>query len=161
MTLGQKAIATLEEWGAFTDDRRTLVVEGDQFSIVGEVTAADRLSCSISQLRVEPRDPAHLSSDQLKAWGKRIATHVRYLLEAIETVELDAKQGRLLLRSTPPEKNPDGSVLYYELLLESSGKLQLERRRFNPADRSRTPELIHCTREVLEKLVGDLATTRP
>ena len=161
MTLGQKAIATLEEWGAFTDDRRSLTVEADRFTIVGEVTAADKLSCSLSELRLQPRQPAQLTVDQLKAWGQRIAGRIRYMLEAIETVELDASQGRLLLRSTPPEKKPDGSVLYYELLLESSGQLRLERRRFDPQhpDRNRMP--LHCTREVLEKLVYDLAATAP
>ena len=55
MKLGQKAIATLEEWGAFTEDRRRLTVEGDKCSMVGEVTAANHLSCSLSFLRLEPR----------------------------------------------------------------------------------------------------------
>jgi len=159
MKLGQKAITTLEKWGAFTDDRRSLVVEGEKCSIVGEVTAADKMSCSLSELRLEPRKPAHLTSDQLKSWGDRIAKRVRYLLEAIETVELDAPHGRLLLRSTPPEKKADGTVFYYEILLETSGKLRLQRRRFDAKHRSRTPEPLHCTREVLEKLVDDLAAT--
>jgi hypothetical protein len=159
MKLGQKAIRVLEKWGAFKDDRRSLVVESDRLSIVGEVTAADELSCSISQLRLEPRAEGQLSNDQLGAWGDRVAKRVRYLLEAIETVELDAPHGRLLLRSAPPEKKPDGTVFYYELRLESSGKLCLERRRFEPQNRSRTPEAMHCTRELLEKLIDDLAAT--
>lgn len=161
MTLGQKAISMLDEWGAFTDDRRTLVVEGDRFSLVGEVTAADKLSCSLGELRLRPRTPAQLTSDQLKAWGERIAVRVRYMLEAIETVELDAARGRLLLRSTPPEKKADGSVLYYELLLESTSQLLLERHRFNSRQRNRTRVPLHCTRELLEKLLDDLAAAAP
>ena len=161
MKLGQKAIEMLEKWGAFTDDRRSLVVEGGKFSIMGEVTAADKLSCSLSHLRIEPRVPQQLESDQLRAWGGRIAKRIRYLLEAIETVELDAPKGRLLLRSTPPEKKPNGSVFYYELLLEATGSLRLERFRFDAASRARAPEPIHCTRELLEKLVDDLVATAP
>lgn len=161
MKPGQKAIAILEKWGAFTDDRRSLVVEADRCSILAEVTAVDKLSCSLSELRIEPRQPARLAAEQLRAWGERLATRVRYLLEAIETVELDASQGRLLLRSTPPEKKPDGTVLYYELLLESCGRLRLERRRFHAGQQGRSNESLHCTRELLEKLVNDLAATVP
>ncbi len=161
MKLGQKAIETLEKWGAFTDDRRSLEVDAEKVSITGEVTAADKLSCSLSELRVQPREPRQLSTEQLRAWGDRVASRVRYLLEAIETVELDTAKGRLLLRSTPPEKKPDRSVLYYEMLLLSSGDLSLSRRRFDPSDRSRKPEPLHCTRELVEKLVNDLAETAP
>ncbi|MBI3461973.1 MAG: hypothetical protein HY000_02795 [Planctomycetes bacterium] len=161
MKLGHKAIATLREWGAFADDRRSLLIEGDKFSIVSEVTAADKMSCSLSHLGMQPRQPAQLTADQLKAWGERITNRVRYLLEAIETVELDAPQGRLLLRSTPPEKKSNGAVLYYELLLETTGQLRLERYRYNVADRTRTPEPLHCTHELLEKLIDDLIASAP
>ena len=161
MKLGHKAIATLRDWGAFAADRRSLVIEGDKFSITGDVTAAEKMSCSLSHLRLQLRQPAQLTADQLKAWGERIASRVRYLLEAIETVELDAPQGRLLLRSTPPEKKSNGAVLYYELLLETSGQLRLGRYRFNVADRSRTPEPLHCTHELLEKLIDDLIASAP
>ena len=161
MKLGQKAIQTLAKWGAFTDDRRSLVVEGDKLTICGEVTAADSLSCSFAELRVQPRRAAQLSTEQLRAWGDRVAKRVRYLLEAIESVELDAPKGRLLLRSTPPEKKPDGSVFYYELLLETTGELHLTRHRFDAKHRTRTPESLVCTRELLEKLVNDLVDSAP
>jgi hypothetical protein len=161
MKLGQKAIESLAKWGAFTDDRRSLVVENDKVSITGEVTAADNLSCSLAELRVKPRRAAQLSTEQLRAWGDRVAKRVRYLLEAIESVELDAPKGQLLLRSTPPEKKPDGTVFYYEVLLESGAELHLTRQRFDAQHRTRTAEPLHCTRELLEKLVNDLAATAP
>ncbi len=161
MKLGQKAIAVLETWGAFTNDRRRLVVDGDQCSIVGEVTAVDKLSCSLAELRVEPETPLALTPDRLKSWGQAVGKRVRYLLEAIETVELDATAGRMMLRSTPPEKKDDGSVLYYELVLEATGALTLTRRRFSASDRSRTSVGLHFTHELLEKLADDLAATRP
>jgi hypothetical protein len=161
MKLGQKAMGKIVQWGAFTDDRRSLRLESDRFSIVAEVTAADKLSCSLSQLRLELHPPAQLSQEQLRAWGQRIASRVRYLLEAIETVELDATQGRLLLRSTPPERKPAGTVLYYELMLQSSGRFQLERHCYHPEQRSRSLESIHCTHELLEKLIDDVAAAAP
>jgi hypothetical protein len=161
MKLGQKAMSVLEKWGAFKDDRRNLIVESGKHEIVGEVTAADNMSCSLAHLRLNVRDMQPLQVDELQAWGDRVAKRVRYLLEAIDSVELDAPHGRLLLRSTPPEKKPDGTVFYYELLFEATGKLTVERRRFNPNDRSRTAERLHCTHELLEKLIDDLVATAP
>jgi hypothetical protein len=119
------------------------------------------LSCSLSGLRLRLREPAALDPEDLKQWGDRIAGRIRYLLEALETVELDVPQGKLLLRSTPPEKRPDGSVLYYELQLSSAGELELSRRRYDGAARAVAPDRMHVTREVLQKLLNDLASTAP
>jgi hypothetical protein len=160
MDLGQKATSILESWGAFDGGRR-LEIEGEGISIDGNVAAADRLSCSLSGLRLRLREPGALGPADLEQWGDRIAGRIRYLLESLEAVELDAAQGKLLLRSTPPEKRPDGTVLYYELQLSSAGELELQRRRYDAAARSVAAEPMHVTREVLQKLVNDLAATAP
>jgi hypothetical protein len=159
MKLGSKAIQQLAEWGAFQNEHRDLKVENDQCAITGQVSAADNLSCSLGQLRLTPRAERRLTAEELEAWGTRVAKRVRYMLEAIETVELDRPHGRLLLRSTPPEKKADGSVYYYELQLNATGMLAFERRRFDPKSRARAAEPMHCTRELLEKLVDDLAAS--
>lgn len=160
MKLGQKAIEMLDQWGAFTDDRRQLVVEDDHVTVTGEVIACDTLSCVLSH--IELRSAASAANlEQLRAWGDRIASRVRYLLEAIESVELDTASGRLLLRSTPPERKDDGSVCYYELLLTLPGELRLNRFRFDAKTRQRAPHPIRCTRELLEKLVNDLRESAP
>lgn len=161
MNLGQKASELLASWGAFTDDRRSLVVECDSKSLAAEVTAADQLSCALDRLIIEPRVPQQLSADELRGWGDRVVKRVRYLLEAIETVELDTTQGEMLIRSTPPEKKADGTVFFYELRLEAAGRLSLERRRFEPKSRARELESMQFTRELFEKLVNDLAQTAP
>src|SRR5262245_13835123 len=160
MDFGQKATSILEGWGAF-DEKRRLEIEGERISVDGDVIAADRLSCSLSALRLRLREPAALGPEDLKQWGERIAGRIRYLLEALETVELDAQQGKLLLRSTPPEKRGDGTVLYYDLQLSAAGELVLSRRRYDGSARSVAPEPMHVTREVLHKLVNDLAATAP
>ena len=160
MTLGSQALSALEEMKSFTDERRELTVQSDRWAIRAEVLAADRLSCSLGEIRLESRRPAKLSAEDLRAWGQRISQRVHYMLEAIEPVEIDAGQGQLLLRSTPPEKKK-GSTFYYELLLESSGRLCFSRRRFDTHARSRSAEPLHCTRELFEKLIDDLAATAP
>ena|SRR5438093_7614065 len=161
MDVGRQAAATLKSWGSFSGEPRTLVVTGDRFTIAVEVRAADSLGCSLAEVRVRSLQPLRLGLEQLRSWGARLSKRIRYLLEALETLEVDEAAGRLLLRSSPPETKPDGAVLYYELLLEGSGQLLLRRYRFDPATRGRTEEPIVCTRELVEKMFDDLAASAP
>jgi len=162
MDVGRQAAATLKSWGSFSGKPRTLVVTGERFTIAVEVRAADSLGCSLAEVRVRSLQPLRLGLDQLRSWGARLSKRIRYLLEALETLEVDEAAGRLLLRSSPPETKPDGAVLYYELLLEGSGRqLLLRRYRFDPGTRGRTEEPIVCTREIVEKMFDDLAASAP
>lgn len=160
MTLGLHAVRTLDKWGSFADEPHTLAVSSERFVLRAEVVTADHLSCSIRELRMEPHAPLQLTADQLSQWAARIAKQVRYLLEAIETVELDKATGRLLLRSVPPEKK-SGATLYYELLLEAPGRLTIQRHRVGDQERCGTGEPMHLTRQLLEKLLDDLVATAP
>ena len=160
MTFGQQALSRLAEWGGFIDSPRWLEIDADRHRMRIEVRTADRLSASLGEIRLEAKQPLALAAEDLRAWGDRIAARVRYLLEAIQTVELDRPHGRLLLRSAPPEKKPDGTF-YYELVLERSGGLQFVRRRFDAKQRAREIEELRCTHEALEKLVEDLVATAP
>ena len=161
MDVGRQAAATLKSWGSFSGEPRTLVVTGDRFTIAVEVRAADSLGCSLAEVRVRSLQPLRLGLEQLRSWGARLSKRIRYLLEALETLEVDEAAGRLLLRSSPPETKPDGAVLYYELLLEGSGQLLLRRYRFDPTTRERAEEPIVCTRELVEKMFDDLAASAP
>jgi hypothetical protein len=161
MDLGRQAASTLKSWGSFSGESRTLAVTGDRSTIAVEVRAADSLGCSLAEVRLRSLQPLRLGLEQLRSWGARLSKRIRYLLEALETLEVDADAGRLLLRSSPPETKPDGAVLYYELVLEGSGQLLLRRYRFDPGTRERTEEPIVCTIEVVEKMFNDLASAAP
>ena len=156
---GKRFLELLDEWGG-GDAPREFVIETDRLEVRIHVAAADRLGCALSSLRIGLREPDRLDSDTLTAWGKRIAQRLRYLLEDIETVELDSQEGRLLLRSSPPERKQD-ATLYYELLLDATGTLDLNRWRFQHETRSRTAQRLNFTREVAEKLVDDLVAVAP
>lgn len=160
MSLGQEAVDTLTGWGPFSDQARTLTVQSDTVAIEASVSKADALGCSLGHLRLRLLEPAELSVEQLTAWGQRLSERLRYLLESIETVEVDQPQGRLLLRSSPPDRK-DQDTLYYELLVESGGRLQMTRHRYRAATGQRTAEPMVLTHEALEKLIDDLAATAP
>jgi hypothetical protein len=160
MSLGPQALSALARLSNFTDERRELTVQSPQLRVTAELLGADRLSCAIAQVRLETRRALDLSGDDLRGWGQRLATRVRYMLEPIEPIELDPIEGQLLLRSAPPEKKSAGTC-YYEVLLESRGRLTFGRRRFDPKDRARVPEPLHCTHETFEKLIDDLESAAP
>lgn len=158
MTLSNQVLQTIDQWGTFADEPHALAVSSERVVLTGEVVTADCLSCSLTRLHLEPRSRRELTAEELTEWGDRLAHRVRYLLEAVETVEHDASSGKLLLRSTPPEQK-SAATLYYELILESPGQLTLERCRIQ--DKVRTTEPMHLTRQVLEKLLDDLDATAP
>jgi hypothetical protein len=160
MKLGQKAVQAIGEWGTFRDEHRALSLCAERACVRAVVGAADEMSCSLVELHIEPQTPLALDSPALRAWGDRLGTRVRYLLEAIETVELDATRGTLLLRSSPPDKRA-GGTFYYEATLEKTGRLTLCRFRFDPAVRERASIPLHITKEVLEKLLDDLEAIAP
>jgi len=161
MDLGRQAASRLKSWGSFSGEPRILAVTGDRFAIAAEVRAADSLGCSLAEVRLRSLQSLQLGLEQLRNWGARLSKRIRYLLEALETLEVDEAAGRLLLRSSPPETKPDGAVFYYEVLLEGSGQLLLRRYRFDPTTRERADEAIVCTRELVEKMFDDLAASAP
>jgi len=110
MDLGRQAASRLKSWGSFSGEPRILAVTGDRFAIAAEVRAADSLGCSLAEVRLRSLQSLQLGLEQLRNWGARLSKRIRYLLEALETLEVDEAAGRLLLRSSPPETKPDGAV---------------------------------------------------
>lgn len=96
--------------------------------------------------------------DELQAWGDRLARKVNYLMEPLVVLEVDAQGGEVELRSQSP--TPRGQLKsYYEVRLNKSGTLRLDRMTFDAADRRRRPSQFQLSREVLERLADDLVET--
>lgn len=126
-----------------------------------ELTAVDRLSCALSELRL---DAPHLSAagfPALQAWAQQLCARITYLLEQIGPIEFDPATGTVLVRSDPPDAQSAGN-LYYEILLQSQGSGQFTIRRYQSSKGTgRTPVDLYLTHEVLDKLVNDLVDTMP
>lgn len=127
-----------------------------------ELSAVDRLSCALAELRISA---PHLSSagfPALEAWGRQLCARITYLLEQIGPLELDPAAGTVLIRSDPPDQH-SGTAQYYEILLQTHGAGQFTLRRYR-ADKSaggRVPVDLYLTHETLDKLANDLIASLP
>ena len=157
MSLAQLLIETLQT-GALprTDAPQTLSVH-DEAGRQLEVDAFewDRIGLSFRELRLTAPALAGRSVDDLKQWADRLSQQVTYLLEGIGPLEVDREAEQVLLRSTPPDRQPDATS-YYEVVLRTPGTLALRRYRAIPGQSGRDTVDVHLTLEVLRKLVGDL-----
>ena len=127
-----------------------------------DVTAVDSLSCSLAELRLRVPSLATAGVDLLRQWAADFCKRITYLLEHIGPLEVDPTNGKVLVRSTTPDRQ-DGSATFYEILLQShsSGNFTLRRYRTEKSPPSRTRVDIFVTHEVLSKLVNDLVDTVP
>jgi len=131
----------------------TLAVDVSVGRLEGRMLAVDSLACAFESLTLSTDRLDGASIDDLKALSERLASQLNYLLEPISPVEIDADGCTVQMRSTPPQRDDDGST-FYELLVRR-GRLSLCR--YNKAKgAARTLIPAQLTREVFLRLAGDL-----
>lgn len=120
-----------------------------------ELEDADRLGCLAMSLQVERTEPekavAPLPVLRLKA--EQITQRLGYLLEDLEIVEIDCREGVCQIRSAPVEV----ADFYYELMLEAGGRATLLRYEKSTAEMGRAPRGMNLSLEVLQRLIDDMA----
>ena len=125
-----------------------------------DFTAVDSLGCAFRELRLSAEELKDVPFDRLRAWADEFCRKVTYLLEHIGPLEVDAEAQTVLIRSTPPTRQP-GQSAFYEMLVQAPGRLSL--RRYTRA--AHHPDRQSCdmqsTHEVLVKLVGDIVSAIP
>jgi hypothetical protein len=129
------------------------VVEAD-FAVV------DSLGCAFRELRVTADEFAAGPFDRLKTWADNLCHKVTYLLEHIGPLEADAEAQTVLVRSTPPNRQPDQTT-FYEMLVKAPGVLTLRRYARPAGGGERIACDIQVTHEVLVKLVQDIVAAIP
>jgi hypothetical protein len=159
MTLNRKIAAELDVLTAPAVDRpgRMDVTEGPH-RVEMTIREAGPVGLALDQLTYTRSDRPEWTTDALRAWGDRLSARLTYLLEPLVVLEVDAEAGEVELRSARPSKR-EGARSYYQVGLRKEGRLDFQRFRFEEADRSRHPVPCQFTREVLERLVDDLAAS--
>jgi hypothetical protein len=120
-----------------------------------ELVALDTLACAFNNLGVELDALASAPVATLKQVADQLSRRLNYLLEPITSVELDAEQCVVQLRSNPPQKDDNGTS-YYELLVKKGGLVSLTRYQKQPGEARRFVPA-HVTREVFLRLVDDFS----
>jgi hypothetical protein len=125
-----------------------------------DFTVVDSLGCAFRELRVSADEFQNGAFDRLQTWAENLCGKVTYLLEHIGPLEADVGAQTVLVRSTPPTRQPEQTT-YYEMLVKAPGVLSLRRysRQAGGAERSACD--IQITHEVLVKLVHDIVAAIP
>jgi hypothetical protein len=116
------------------------------------LVALDSIGCSLQEVRwIAARQYSPTELQSIADW---ICRQVRYLVEPLRVIETDEEGTQLQIRSDPPTRHPQASV-YFEAVVDSSG---VALRRYSaPPGTPRQVIAMQLTREVLGRLVGDLA----
>jgi hypothetical protein len=134
-------------------------------AVAVDFTAVDSLSCGFRELRISADELRNSPFDVLQAWANALCKKVTYLLETIGPLESDAAAQTVLIRSTPPAKQPgtneQGQTTFYEMLVQSPGTLSLRRYSRAAHEANRSSCDIQITNEVLAKLVQDIVAAIP
>ena len=155
MTVKAAVTRELAGWPTFQDGERTLVVQDDAQSATCRLVALDNIGCAFLSLAVHADVSSPRELADLKGAAERLADRLNYLLEPVSPIEVDSEGCTVQMRSSPPQKDDDGTS-YYELLITRAGELSLSRyQRSAGAERRQVPA--HVTREVLLRLVHDFA----
>ncbi len=132
----------------------------DRFRFELSLAANTSVGVALHELHCTLQPEAEFSADQLRNWGNRLGERMTYLMEPLRVLEVDDEQGVACLRSNTP--TPRGSQRsFYEILLNRTGSLSLNRISFNEEDRRRTSTEFQLSREILERFADDLAATIP
>ena len=123
-----------------------------------ELTAVDSIGCSFLSMTISSDRLGNRTIDQLKSIGESLALRLNYLMEPVRPLEIDRDACIVQLRSSPPQKDDDGTS-YYELLVQQR-QISLHRYQKQPASpRRHIPA--NVTREILHRLATDLVQSVP
>jgi hypothetical protein len=118
-----------------------------------ELSAIDQLACAFNRFAYKTDKLASASIDELKDIAVALSEQLSYLLESISPVEIDDEACIVQMRSSPPDKDDDGTR-YYELVVCRS-EISLCRYAKTPSQ-PRAIVSANVTREVFERLGEDL-----
>lgn len=110
----------------------------------------DRLGCVLEKLEMKCGDGHFLKLDPV-----RIEKEITYLGEPLKIIELEKHCGRALLRSFPP-RTENGSLSFFELVIDRTEGLSLKRLAYDRILGKRSPTPVPLTRDTLIRLLGDL-----
>jgi hypothetical protein len=134
-------------------ESQPLCLETEHGRLTLHLRQVDRLACALNRVTLSSCKLSRADCGVLQGIAEDLAQRLVYLLEAIDTLEIDREAGFVQMRSRPPT-NDDCGISYYELLIRPSG---IDLRRYNkPPGQPRRVVAATVTREVLHRLVEDI-----
>ncbi len=158
MTLSRRIAAALDGRAGDQESPCSISVDDGPNRLQLDLTSFDSVGVAFDALEFATTERPEWSSDDLTAWGERLAKRVTYLMEPLKVVDIDAAEGEVQIRSDAPTPRADLRS-YYEIRLGRAGVCRLHRYAFDETTRRRRRASCNLTREVLERLIDDIAAT--
>ena len=152
MTLKARIHTELNRLGSLsgsTSAPQLLKIDTGGGYLESELTTIDQIACSFDRFSLKTDQLASSTIDELKDIANSLSQQLSYLLESISPIEIDDEACIVQMRSSPPEKDDDGTR-YYELVV-ARGELSLLRYCKTPGQ-PRSIVAANVTREVFERL---------
>jgi hypothetical protein len=137
--------------GPWEPNKQILASDGS-LQVRVQLADCDRLGCLLERLEIRATHGCSLNIDPL--W---IEKEIQYLGEPLKIIEMEKSQGKALLRSFPPRRE-NGTVHFFELVIDPREGLSLNRLSYDRTLGSRTQTPVPLTRETLERLLADLVS---
>src|SRR5687767_1416326 len=126
MSLQSQTKLALANLAPFVGGSQSLFAAASGARVEADLVAIDALALAFDHVSVTRDALAAASIDQLKKLADALSKKLTYLLEPISPVEVDADQCVVQMRSSPPQRDDNGTR-YYELLVRRGGELSLRR----------------------------------
>ena len=134
------------------ESNKQILASAGSLQVRVQLADSDRLGCLLERLEIRPTQGCLLQIDPL--W---IEKEIRYLGEPLKIIEIEKFQGKAILRSFPPRRE-NGTVHFFELVIDPREGLSFNRLSYDRALGSRTQTPVPLTRETLERLLADLVS---
>ncbi len=155
MTLKAHAETALSNLSSSSPQVQTIAVTDGGQELTAKLTGLDALALAFEHITLVSSALADAPIERLRLVADALAKRLTYLLEPISPIEVDADQCIVQMRSSPPQRDDNGTR-YYELLVRRGGELSLRRYQRQRAGERRNISA-QITREVFLRLVGDLS----
>lgn len=160
MTLNETLLAKLAEWRPGRG-RQTLNIADAGWTVSLTADRADELGCLVWEMTLRRSEPLPGGdAAALRAWGDRVASRSRGLLETLKVIEVDAERDEAILRSDAPTAKADDRF-YYEVHLKGTGVANVRRYRGSLAATGKREQISFAlTHEALARLGTDLTAEK-
>src|SRR5688572_3870562 len=111
MTLKDQAKTALASYADRPAPHRLELDEGGE-RLTAELPSLDKLACEFTHLTLHTARLASASPERLQTIAHALAGRLTYLLEPIAPIEADAEGCTVQMRSSPPQRDDDGTCYY-------------------------------------------------
>jgi len=155
MTIHNELHQQLDQIASGTAPSHDVVLKLAHGTLQCTVTAADPIGCAVDQVRLSLFDQSRWTLERMRGLADNLCKQLRYLVEPLQVIEVDTDQPLVQARSQPPSRDAERNSSYYELLVSPQ---TITLMRFTaPRGQQRERAAMHLTREILSRLLQDMA----